>query len=64
MDTERYCATLERVEKATAIRAIHQAWLQLTALDRNIDCEHYDNAPAMEALASVLRAAGHPGFAA
>lgn len=64
MDTERYCETLEKVDRRDAIRAIHQAWLQLSALNNNVDCEHFDNEPALSALAEVLRVAGHPGFAA
>jgi len=62
METERYCATLEQVNPVESIRAIHQAYLQLIALDSNVDCEHFDNKPALIALAYVLRTAGHPGF--
>ena len=62
MHTEAYCATLERLDPVTAIRAIHHAFLQLSALTANVDCLHYDNAPALEGLAVVLRDAGHPGF--
>lgn len=64
MDTERYCCTLDKLDPAEAIRAIHNAWLQLSALNANVDCEHYDNAPALRQLAGALRVAGHPGFVA
>lgn len=62
MHTETYCATLGSMSRVAAIRAIHQAWLQLTALSANVDCEHFDNAPAIQSLAAALRDAGHPGF--
>ena len=62
MDTERYCTTLENINPTSAIRAIHQAYLQIAALDTNVDCGEFDNAPALKALADVLKDAGHPGF--
>lgn len=62
METERYCTKLESLSRVDAIRAIHQAYLQLAALDHNVDCAPYDNAPALAALRNVLRDAGHPGF--
>ena len=55
-----YCDTLERLDPVKAVRAIHQAWLQMRALDANIDCAPYDNAPALQALHDCLRDAGHP----
>lgn len=58
--TERYCEHLESLDRVQAIRAIHQACLQLSALTSYADCGHYDNAPAMNALLACLRAAGHP----
>ena len=64
MHTELYCETLGRLDPAKAIRAIHQAHLQLAALNQNVDCEHYDNAPALAALFECLKDAGHIGFAA
>ena len=63
MDTETYCTTLSALDPAQAIRAIQQAYLQLAALTANVDCQPYDNAPAMADLAACLRAAGHMGFA-
>lgn len=60
MHTELYCVNLNNLNPVKAIRAIQQAHLQLTAL--NVDCEHYDNAPALAALADCLSQAGHIGF--
>lgn len=62
MHTELYCRKLDELDHAEAIRAIHQAWLQLSALTDNVDCEHFDNKPALDALAKCLRKAGHVGF--
>jgi hypothetical protein len=62
MHTETYCATLDRLDTVQAVRAIHQAYLQLRAVDRNCDVQHYDNGPALEALAMCLAQAGHPAF--
>lgn len=59
-ETERYCEHLDRLGRVEAIRAIHQAYLQLAALNTYADCGHYDNAPALNALLACLRAAGHP----
>lgn len=57
MHTENYCDSLERLDPVAAIRAVHQAWLQMRALT---SCGHYDNAPAIEALRACLEQAGHP----
>lgn len=62
MHTEIYCQTLEDLPKEKAIRAIHQAWLQLNATNNQARREGYDNAPAIEALGECLKAAGHVGF--
>lgn len=62
MNTERYCLELESVSRVDMIRAIHEAHLQLSALNSNVDCGHYDNQPALASLAQCLSAAGHPGF--
>lgn len=64
LHTELYCPTLDQLDRTKAIRAIHQAWLQLTALTNNVDCEDYDNLPAIKALGDCLRDAGHPAFTA
>jgi hypothetical protein len=58
--TERYCDTLDRLDRVKAIRAIQQAYLQLAALDAYADCTGYDNEPALNALLECLRDAGHP----
>ncbi len=62
MHTELYCATLDRLDPVQAVRAIHQAYLQLRAVDTACDVEPYDNAPALDALKACLAQAGHPGF--
>ena len=62
MHTETYCKTLAALDPVKAIRAIHQAYLQLAALSRSVDCGDYDNRPALDALADCLADAGHPGF--
>lgn len=63
MHTETACLSLDALDRVQAIRAIQQAYLQLAALTANVDCQPYDNAPAMADLAACLRAAGHMGFA-
>lgn len=62
MHTETYCPNLANLDPVKAIRAIQQAELQLRALDEFVDCEHYDNGPALDALRECLRDAGHPGY--
>jgi len=62
MDTERHCHTIFKLDIVKAIRAIQQAELQLRALDDFVDCEYYDNGPALNALRECLRDAGHPGY--
>jgi hypothetical protein len=62
MHTEAYCTTLPALDPVAAIRAIHQAFLQLSAVAANCDTEPYDNGPALADLAICLKAAGHPGF--
>ena len=63
MHTEMYCTTLDSLDRPKAIRAIHELYLQLHALNENVDVEHYDQGPALDALAACLMDAGHPGFA-
>lgn len=63
MDTERYCTTPDNLDRVKALRAIHQALLQLSAVVRNCDVAPYDCAPALSDLASCLKDAGHMGFA-
>lgn len=62
MHTELYCQTMENLDPAKAIRAIHRAYLQLDALTPAAGEAGYDNAPALSALRQCLRDAGHVGF--
>ena len=62
MFTHEVCRTLEALDREAAICAIHQALLQLQALDNNVDCDCYDNAPAIAALEACMKQAGHLGF--
>lgn len=62
MHTETYCLTLDKLDPVKAIRAIHQAHLQLAALNQNVDCEYFDNVPALAALGDCLADAGHIGY--
>lgn len=60
MHTDIYCTTLDNLGRAKAIRAIHQAYLQLRAIGAYV--EDFNNQPAMDALVDCLKDAGHPGF--
>jgi hypothetical protein len=60
--TEEVCRSLEALSPIDAIRAIHQAYLQLKALNENLDCSPYDNGGALGALRECLKEAGHIGF--
>ena len=62
MTTERHCETLGRVSKVQMIRAIHEAHLQLSAVNRDCDLGYYDCNPALAALFECLRDAGHMGY--
>jgi hypothetical protein len=62
MHTEIYCGSLDRLTREEAIRAIHQAALQLTATASAARAEGFDNFPAIAALDRCLNAAGHPGY--
>ena len=62
MHTELYCPKLGDLDVNQAIRAIHQAALQLAATADAAAAEGYDNAPAIEALSACLARAGHPGY--
>ncbi len=62
MHTETYCQSLADLDPVQAVRAIHQAYMQLCAITDNCDVSPYDNGPAMTALAACLRQAGHPAF--
>ena len=60
MHTEIHCTDLDRLDRTKAIRAIHEAFLQLRAVDRNVDCSPYDNSDALASLERCLRDIGHP----
>jgi hypothetical protein len=60
MRTEMYCRTLGALDKVEAIRAIHQAFIQLSAFEAGV--ERLDNGPCLEQLSECLKAAGHLGF--
>ena len=62
MHTEMYCPKLDALDHVAAIRAIHQAYLQLIATRFAASEESFDNGPAIAACAKVLRDCGHPGF--
>ena len=62
MTSELACKTLNNLSRVDAIRAIQQAYLQLKALDDNVDCEHFDQQPALKALRNCLIQAEHMGY--
>lgn len=62
MHTEIYCTRLDALDPVQAIRAIHEAYLQLAATMGAAAAESFDNIPAAQSLAACLKAAGHMGF--
>ena len=65
MDTEKYCSNLENLDKTQAIRAIHEAYLQLKAIKayEHIKSDNwFDNEPILRNLEKCLESAGHIGF--
>ena len=62
MDTERYCLTLDNLDRGQAIRAIHQALLQLAATMPAALAEGFDNVPAIQSLVQCMKDAGHMGY--
>ena len=64
MHTDLYCDSLDSLDRATAVRAIHEAWLQLAAIGHRAEIggTTFDNVPALHALANCLHEAGHIGF--
>lgn len=60
MHTERYCKTLDNLDRVKAIRAIHEAHLQLCAA-KSGRVENLDHTPALESLWECLSDAGHAG---
>jgi hypothetical protein len=66
MDTEKYCEKLNCLDKTEAIRAIHEAYLQLKAMGEIVNDREsyqvYDNRPVLKNLKKCLVSAGHIGF--
>lgn len=62
MHTEIYCTRLGDLDVGQAIRAIHEAYLQLAATAGAAKAEGFDNIPACQSLVACLQAAGHQGF--
>lgn len=64
MHSEIYCTNLDNLDKVKAIRAVQEAYLQLSAMGNyaEVDGVMYDNTPALGALLDVLKDAGHIGF--
>ena len=62
MHTERYCTRLPALDPVQAIRAIHEAYLQLAATAGAASTEGFDNVPACQSLVACLKAAGHMGY--
>lgn len=64
MHTELFCPNLNTLDRIKAIRAIHQALMQLSAIGARVDTDGtvYDNAPAIAALEACMVDAGHIGF--
>ena len=61
MDTENYCKTLDNLDKIQAIRAIHEAYLQLKAMEKD-NYILWDNKTVLNSLQKCLIDAGHIGF--
>lgn len=65
MHTEIFCNNLDKLDKVKAIRAVHQAYLQLAAIDAIVESDEnimFANGPVIARLAEVLADAGHPAF--
>ncbi len=68
MDTEKYCKTLDNLDKKEAIRAIHEAYLQLDSMGLDVTINDrgnyltYDNRIVLVNLKNCLAKAGHIGF--
>lgn len=57
----RHCTTLEQLDPAQAVNAIHAALMQLNAAESGL--ENLDNSGAIAGLVECLKIAGHIGFA-
>lgn len=55
-----HCTTLEQLDPAQAINAIHAALMQLNAAESGV--ENLDNKDAIAGLVECLKTAGHIGF--
>lgn len=64
MHTEIYCDNIDNMDKVKAIRAIHQAFLQLKAIGEKVEVGGlvYDNSQTISDLADALRDVKHAGF--
>lgn len=62
MHTELYCTNLDDLDNVKAIRAIHQAYLQLKATKELVEEDGFDNETAMNALEKCLSEVGHKTF--
>ena len=62
MHTEIYCPQLDQLNHVQAIRAIHEAWLQLDAIGSRIEVDgrSLDNSRALRSLRDVLASVEHP----
>jgi hypothetical protein len=61
MHTEIACSDLDKLDRVKAIRAIHEAYLQLKAVDR-YGADNLFNERVVASLAECLKDAGHIGF--
>jgi len=64
MHTDEFCKTLDALDRADAIKAIHAAFLQLSAMGVQVEVNGttYDNEPAISRLKACMVSAGHIGF--
>ncbi len=65
MDTDTYCKSLNKLNKKEAIKVIHEAYLQLKAIeeaDNMGDRICFDNKPVLKRLEMCLEKSGHIGF--
>ena len=55
-----FCKTLDRLDRAEAVRALHQALMQFNALATGT--ENVDNKPIVAEITRLLKVAGHLGL--
>ncbi len=58
-----YCKTMRRVCKAELINALHQAAMQLAAIDKHETLTLVDNRPTQAEIERIMIKAGHLGYA-